>query len=181
MPESSNQLICRYLQDAVAAETSFESQFRAFAEEGDDEEVRSLFAQHAQETQRQCHRLSARLEHLGGSSSTAKSMLAHFFTLTPKLAQATHLEEERTTQNLIIAFSVENGQCAMYEALATAARAAGDTATETLAREIQAQEKDKARTIWRLIPSRTKIALNMLTAGEVDPAIETRATENRII
>lgn len=181
MPASTNEVVCRYLQDAMAAESSFESQLRAFSEEGDDDEVRSAFSRHADETRFQYHRLAARLEQLGGAPSNAKSMLAHFFSLTPKLVQATHAAEERIAQNLIIAFSVETGECAMYEALAAVAQAAGDTVTHTLAREIQAEERETAGKLWRFVPSRAKIAFNMLTVSEVDPAFETKAAGNRLI
>jgi ferritin-like metal-binding protein YciE len=181
MGASTNEVVCRYLQDAIAAESSFESQLRAFSEEGDDDEVRSVFSQHAEETRLQYHRLAARLEQLGGTPSPAKSMLAHLFSLSPKLVQATHAQEERIAQNLIMAYTVETSECAMYEALAAVAQAAGDPATHALAREIQAEERQTAGKLWRLLPSRAKIAFNMLTAGEVDPVLETKAPANRVI
>jgi ferritin-like metal-binding protein YciE len=40
---------------------------------------------------------------------------------------------------------------AMYESLATAARLAGDTKTERLARELQAEEKDDYEKSWKLL------------------------------
>jgi ferritin-like metal-binding protein YciE len=92
-----------------------------------------------------------------------------------------HTPEERTTQNLIIVFTVESSECAMYEALAAAAEAAGDTATETLAREIQVEERQTAEKIWRFIATRSKIAFNLLTATETDPSVNTRAADNRLI
>jgi ferritin-like metal-binding protein YciE len=181
MADSTNEVIRRYLEDAVAAELSFETQLRAFSEEGDDDEVRAVFAQHADETRRQCQLLSARLPEFGGTSPSAKSVLANVFSLAPKLAQSPHRPEERTAQNLIVGFAVETSECAMYEALAIIAESAGDTATHALAREIQAQERQAAEKIWRFIPSRAKIAFNMLTAGEIDPSVETRALLNRIV
>jgi ferritin-like metal-binding protein YciE len=178
---NSSEVISRYLQDAIAAESSFETQLRGFATEGDDEEVRMLFATHAEETKLQCHRLTVRLGEMGGSPSSAKSFMAHVFSLSAKTMQATHIPDERVVQNLIIAYSVENSECAMYEALASVAQAAGDTVTETLAREIQSEERQTADKIWRFIPSRAKVAFNAVTAGEVDPAVVTRAAENRIL
>jgi ferritin-like metal-binding protein YciE len=181
MTQTSNDVVRRYLEDAIAAEKSFETQLDGFARQGDDEEVEAAFAIHAGETRRQYNRLIARLEQLGGSPSTAKSFLAHLFGLGPKSAQVGHALEERTVQNLVTAFTVENSECAMYEALAAAAEAAGDTATETLAREIQAEEKQTAEKIWRFIASRAKIAFNLLTATETDPSVNTRAADNRLI
>jgi len=181
MPQTSNDIIRRYLEDAIAGEKSFETQLQGFAREGDDDEVQAAFTIHAAETRRQYERLTARLEELGGSASTAKSFFAHIFGLAPKSAQVGHAPEERTTQNLIMAFTVENSECAMYEVLAAAAEAAGDTATETLAREIQAEEKQTADKIWHFIQSRAKIAFNLLTASETDPSVNTRAADNRLI
>jgi ferritin-like metal-binding protein YciE len=181
MPQTSNDVIRRYLDDAIAAEKSFETQLQGFAREGGDEEVEAVFAVHAAETRRQYERLTARLEELGGSPSTAKSFLAHIFGLAPKSAQVGHTAEERTTRNLVTAFTVENSEYAMYEALAAVAEAAGDTGTETLAREIQGEEKHTAEKLWRFIPSRAKIAFNLLTAAETDPSVNTRTADNRLL
>jgi ferritin-like metal-binding protein YciE len=175
------QLLYRYLDDAIAAERSFETQLRSFAEQGDDDEVQSAFLNHAGQTRTQHERLARRLEQLGGSPSTGKTVLADLYQMGPKLAQAGHVAEERITQNLIAAFSVETGECAMYEALATIAAAAADLETERLAREIQAEEQHAAELIFRFIPSRSKIAFNVLTPHEVDPAIDTKAPDDRII
>lgn len=181
MAENSSEVIRRYLEDAIAAEKSFETQLRGFATEGDDEEVRSAFATHAEETKLQYHRLTLRLEELGGSPSGVKSLLAHVFGLSPKAIQVTQTPDERVTQNLIAAFAVESSECAMYEALASVAQAAGDAQTERLARAIQSEERKSAEIFWRFIPSRAKIAFNVVTAGETDPSISTKATSNRVI
>ena len=151
MAEASTDVIKRYLQDAIAAEKSFETQLQGFSKEGDHGEVKAAFHQHAVETRRQYERLTARLEALGGTTSTAKSILAHLFNLSPKAAQIGHEKEERTTQNLIMAFAVENSELAMYQALISVAEAAGDTDTAALAREIQAEEKRMADKVWSLL------------------------------
>ena len=181
MPETGRDVIQRYLQDAVAAESSFETQLMSFSREGDDAEVQTVFATHARETQLQIKRLTARLEELGGSPSAAKDMLAHIFGVTPRTAQLTHTPDERLAQNLAMAYAVEAGECAMYEALAVVAQAAGDTTTEKLAREIQDEERRTAEKVWSYLPSRAKIAFNMLTAGEMDPAVETRMADDRAL
>jgi ferritin-like metal-binding protein YciE len=181
MAESSSAAIRRYLEEAIAAEASFEGQLRAFSEEGDDDEVRATFAQHADETRHHHERLSARLEQMGGSSAVSKSALANVFSAVPKLTLAPHRPEERTAQNLIVGFAVEASECALYEVVASIAKSAGDTLTEFLAREIQAEERRTAERIWHFIPSRAKIAFNMLTVGEVDPSVETKAMLNRIV
>jgi ferritin-like metal-binding protein YciE len=165
MAETSVDTIKRYLVDAIAAEKSFETQLEGFAKEGDNAAAKSLFQQHALETKRQYERLTARLEALGGSPSTAKSILAHIFSMTPKVASVGHEEAERVTQNLIAAFAVENSEVALYESLINSAEAAGDTQTASLAREIQSEEKATAEKVFKLIPSEARTAFERVTAG----------------
>jgi hypothetical protein len=121
------------------------------------------------------------LQALGGSASPLKSFLDQLFAAVPRSAQAARSADERLVQNVVMAFALEQSECAMYEALANAALAAGDPETERLARDIQAQESAAAEKLWRFIPSRAKIAFNLLTAGEIDPAIETKAPDDRIL
>jgi ferritin-like metal-binding protein YciE len=175
MAETSADVIKRYLEDAIAAEKSFETQLQGFATEGDNAAAKAAFHQHALETKQQYERLTARLESLGGSPSTAKSFLAHVFGLSPKSAQLGHEKEERTTQNLMMAFAVENSELAMYESLATVAEAAGDTQTAALAREIQQQEKTTAEKIWKLLPTAALEAYSRVT-GEPVRRAAARAT-----
>ncbi len=137
--------------------------------------MQSLFRQHAAETRLQYERLTARLSALGGSPSTAKSLLAHVFGLSPKAAQLGHEKEERTTQNLMMAYAVENSEMAMYESLATVAEAAGDTETASLARQIQAQEKETAEKIWRVLPGCAEQAFLRVTGDTGFPGTRTAA------
>lgn len=172
--ETSQDLIKRYLEDAIAAEKSFETQLDAFSKEGTNPAVKAAFAQHSLETKSQYQRLEVRLESLGGSASAAKSVLAHIFGMVPQSAKLGHEREERTTQNLMIAFAVENSELAMYEALAVVAEAAGDGTTASLAREIQAEEKAAAEKVWKLLPIAANEAFLKVTTQ--DPTIKTAAT-----
>jgi ferritin-like metal-binding protein YciE len=174
-------LIKTYLADAIAAEQSFESQLRDFASDGDDDEVREVFAIHADEANRHHRILTARLQELGGDSSSGKNILARIFSLTPKSARLGHIQEERTVQNVIIAYTVERAEEAMYQALVLIADAVGDIQTATLAREIQAEETSTADKLWHFLPTRSKIAYNMLTVQEIDPAIETKMADDRLL
>lgn len=159
---STKDIICRYLQDAIAAENSFESQLRSFANEGEDPIVRQMFEQHAQETTIQIQRLTSRLQELGESPSGMKSFMAHVFAFAPKAASLGHDEAERQTQNLMAAFAVENSECAMYESLATVADAVGDTTTAKLARDIQQEEKRTADKVWAQIATSARRSLDKL-------------------
>jgi ferritin-like metal-binding protein YciE len=176
MAETSVDIIKRYLEDAIAAEKSFETQLEGFSKEGDNPAAQLAFQIHSKETRRQYERLTARLESLGGSPSGAKSFLAHMFGMAPKTAQIGHEKEERTTQNLMMAFAVENSEMAMYEALATVADTAGDGTTALLAREIQQEEKATAEKIWRLLPTAANDAFFQLTSDVGEPTIRTGVT-----
>ena len=181
MAENSTAVVCRYLEEAIAAEARSEAQSRGFAGEGDDDDVRAAFARHAEDARAQQERLTARLQELGGQISDRKSFLDQVLDSTPKLAETGGLQEERTLQNLIVAFSTKKAESALYEALATTAEAAGDSATAALARESQKEEAVAADQLWHFLPSRSKIAFNMLTVTEVDPAVETKAATNRVV
>jgi len=161
---SVQDIIKRYLQDAIAAENSFESQLRSFAKEGDDASAQALFEQHANETHSQIERLTARLNELGETPSTVKSFMAHMFNFTPKTASIGHEESERTTQNLMIAHAVEHAEVGMYESLAVVAESVGDNPTARLAREIQKEEETAGHKVWNLIAPSARRSLEKLTA-----------------
>ncbi len=167
MAESPNDIIQRYLEDAIAAEKNFEDSLRTMSKEVDDPAVQQLFTQHAEETRVQYQRLTARLESLGGSTSGMKSFLAHMFGMAPKTAQIGHEPEEKTTQDLMIAYPVENAEVAMYESLITVAEASGDHETAGLIREIQRQERATAEKLWPHVARTARIAYDRMYAGKV--------------
>ncbi len=152
MAETSADVVRRYLDNAIAAEKSFETQLRDSAKEDENGAAKRAFEQHALETKKQHERLTARLENLGGSVSEAKTLLANLFGSGSKAPHAGQGSERPTTQNLMLAFAAENSQLAMYESLAAIAEAAGDPETEALARSIQKEEKAATEKFWQLIP-----------------------------
>jgi ferritin-like metal-binding protein YciE len=174
--ESAQELIRAYLEDAIAAEKNFETQLRGFAKEGDDTVAQSMFAEHADETHRQYEMLEARLQAIGGSSSGLKTMLAHMLGMMPKTAQLGHEKEERTVQNLMMAYTVENAEIAMYEALATVADAAGDFGTAHLARSIQQEERQTAEKVWQHLPVAARTAFARVVGISADSENYRRAS-----
>jgi ferritin-like metal-binding protein YciE len=159
------EALARYLEDAIAAEQNFETQLRMFAKESDQAEVKQAFEMHADETRLQHERLTARLAELGGKPSGVKSFLAHLFGNAPKAAQLGHDPAEKSTQDLVMAYAVEHSEIAMYESLAVAAAAAGDTVTETLARQIQQEERRAAEIVWNLLPLSARDSFLKVTTG----------------
>ena len=136
---------------------------------------------HAGQTGLHHRRLAERLDQLGGHTGTSERGFASLLSVAPQLVQGGNIVEERTLQNLIVSYTVEVGECALYEALAAASRTAGDSITEALARQIQKEEFAAAATLWHFLPSRSKIAFNMLTISELDPAVETKMADDRLI
>ena len=180
MAETGNQVLRRYLDEAIGAEKTLEAQLEEFALAAtDDAELRDLFREHATQTQAQQQRLAARLSEVGGAEHN-RNLFASLFSHSPKLPQSVHAIEEHSLRNLILGYTAETAEIAFYEALANVARAAGDPDTETLARTIQDEERVMAEKLWYLLPSRSKIAFNMLTVTEVDPAVETKMADDRL-
>ena len=174
MPTStSSKLVQRYLQDAIASERNFESQFRSMAAESENPRVRELFATHTEETKRQCDRLTSRLQVLGGNPSTAKSVLAHIFGSVPKFGQLGQGGVDKDTHNLLIAYAAEQSEVVNYEVLKVAAEALGDIPTANLAEEIQREEQMTAQRIWNLIPTSTRLAIEK----QIQPSELSRRTD----
>jgi len=157
--KEASERISTYLRDAIAAEKSFETQLNGFAKENEGSRAATLFANHARETHAQYKQLTRRLEELGASPSSGKTLLAHVFNAAPKIAQLGHDASDRLTQDLMIAFAVENAEVAMYESLAVAARSVGDAATEQIARTIQQQEKQTGEKVWAEIAPAAREAM----------------------
>jgi ferritin-like metal-binding protein YciE len=164
--EKAVRFIKSQLEDAIAAEKTFEAQLRGFASEGSSDQIHELFLQSADETRRQCERLTRRLTELGGDSSPSQSLLAHLAGLSTKLAQLGQDTVDRVTQNLIMAYAVVNYEIAMYESLMAIAEAAGDEDTQELARALQQEERDTAEKVWNLISPWAETAFKKLAGAE---------------
>ena len=169
----------RCLIQAIAAVRAFETDLRAFSEEGDDAEVQSAFRDLADLAATHQVRLSERSAQTGDAPADQESSFAAALRALPAPPRLGDGPDERLAQNLITAFAVEQSECALYEALAATAAAAGDPVTEALARDIQLQAADNAKKLWKFLPSRAKIAFNVRTAGEIDPAVETKTVDDR--
>ncbi|MBI3909623.1 MAG: DUF892 family protein [Armatimonadetes bacterium] len=146
--QTPQDVIKRYLQDAIAAEETFEKHLRDFADDTDRDDIKQLFLQHADQSKWQHDQLVNRLRALGGSPSGFKSFMAGIFGLGPKSMQLGHASSEKLVQDLIMAYAVEHSEIAMYESLIAACGVAGDTETANLARQIQDQERATAQKVW---------------------------------
>ncbi len=158
-----------------------EEQLREFkSAAADDEEVESLFSEHAVEVRDHRESLGRRLAEMGEESQT-DSETSSLRELTPPITATGHRIEERLLQNLLVSYTLEAGCRAYSEVLFSMAAAANDEPTERLAQQAREEERRTAEKTLHLIPSRSKIAFNMLTVDEVDPAIETKLADDRVI
>lgn len=164
--EKAVRLIREHLQDAIAAEKAFETQFRGFAGEKNSDEIDRLFLQCAEDSLRQYERLTHRLNELVGEVSEVKTFIARVVAMFPKITQLGHGPADRMVQNLIIAYAIENCEIAMYETLAAIADAAGDEDTAALARSIQEEERAAAEKVWYLIAPSAGAIFRKLAASE---------------
>ena len=162
---TAKEVIVRYLEDAEAAERNFEDTLMTFASTGDQNAVKSMFEAASRKAKTQHERLEARLRELGGSPSTAKSILAHLLAMSPTMAQIGHEGAEKNTQHLIACIAAASAEMAMYESLASVAAAAGDTQTESLARELQKEEKDDYDQSWALLQSSARAAFQKVISA----------------
>lgn len=160
--EPKRDVIVRYLEDCEAAERNFHHALMNFGHIGEQNEVKRLFEFASMRAKTQHQRLEERLRALGGKPSTSKSILAHVLSFTPTLAQIGHEGAEKDTQHLMICIAAASAEMAMYEALATVAREAGDGDTERLARELQAEEKDDFDKSWNLLQVSARAAFQVV-------------------
>jgi hypothetical protein len=178
---SSTDVVRTYLESMLAAETGFEARLRGFlSDTADDVDLRAVFLSHADNARTRTERLQARAAQISGAAQ-GSSIFSHLAELAATLKSRGSVPEERTVQDLVMAFQIHSSECAMSEVLATVAAASSDSETESLARQIQEQAKQSAARVFSLIRSRTKIAFNMLTLTERDPAVETKMADDRVI
>lgn len=180
MAHNSAALICGYLRDAITVGKAFEAELRRFAGEGDDEDLQRTFSARAEQIKRQQERLVERLQQLGSGASGDGSAFAHVVE-TFAQAQSGDLPEEHALYRLVTAFGVEQAWCSFYGALTVVASAGADTTTEGLARQFQADAEQAGKKFFSFIRSRAKIAYNMLTPNELDPAVDTKAFDNPVV
>ncbi len=155
MTDAQQAALMDYLEDTIAAEQNFENLLKTFGQATADPELNQFFSKMAVKAQSQLQRLTDRLGALGGAPSGPKTALAKALGAAPAGAQTS---PEKAAQNLMMVYSAAAAELAMYEALASAAEEAGDTDTETLARQLQAEEREDFEQIWQALPSTALVA-----------------------
>jgi ferritin-like metal-binding protein YciE len=157
--ETSKERICRYLQDAHAAEMGIVSALDGFVNDTDDTNIRSVFQEHALQSKDQANRIENRLRELGEEPSSGKSFLNNIMAKASEIMQGAHDEYDKNTQNLVKAYATEHLERGMYESLYAFATAVGDTQTARLAREIQQEEESMGQKLFPMIQQYAQTAV----------------------
>ena len=167
MAEDVKGQLLRYLSDAHAAEVGGLASLKDLVEGTSDANVRQVVAEHISITQSQIERLEARIEALGGSKSEGKGLLNTIIGKGSDLLNIFHSHEDKQTQDLIKAYSLEHFEVGMYMSLEAYADAIGDTETARLATAFIAEEQMAAERVSRLIP---EVAISALKNSEGTPS-----------
>ncbi len=159
MAEDVKEQLLRYLSDAHAAEVGGLASLKDLVEGTSDDNVRQVIAEHITVTQSQIERLEARIQALGGSKSEGKGLLNTIIGKGSDLLNIFHSHEDKQTQDLIKAYSLEHFEVGMYMSLEAYADAIGDTETARLTTAFIAEEQMAAERVSRLIPEVATSAL----------------------
>ena len=149
--ETTQERLIRYLDNAWAVEKGLVDSLKSMAQDVNDPDVSAMFQEHAQVTWRQEEALEARIRELGSEPSGTKGFFSSMMGRMSEFMQMTQDEYDRTTQNVIKAYTSEQFEMAMYQALESYAESIGDTATAELAQRHFQEERTAAETLWPLI------------------------------
>jgi len=157
--ETPQERLLRYIDDAHAAEVGIEDMLRSAIDRTNSVQAKTAFQQHLAVTQDQAQRLEQRLISLGGKTSGGKGMLNSIMGKVSDLVNIGHDEFDKTTQDIIKAYSTEYLEVGMYTSLKAYAEQLGDGETAALAERAIGEEKEAADTLFPLIAETAKAAV----------------------
>jgi ferritin-like metal-binding protein YciE len=164
--EAHPTLVIAYLEDAVAAEHSFESQIKSFVKRAEQQPEAqpacTLFTEHAKATREDFEHLTRRLQSLGAEPSALKGFFAEVFNAAPKFAGTGHDPNEQLTQDLITLFAIANAQVAICRELQNVAHATEDDTTEALAIAIAQNNQAAADKAWAEIEPAAQVSIGTM-------------------
>jgi len=159
MAEDVKKQLLRYLNDAYAVEVGVLSPLKDLSEATTDADVRQAVTEHIAVTQSQADRLTARILALGGDKSEPKGLLNTIIGKGSDLLNVFHSHEDKQTQDVIKAYSLEYFEVGMYTSLKAYADGIGDYETAQLADTIMGEEQLAGERLGRLIPQVATAAL----------------------
>src|ERR1700710_2419095 len=151
MADTVQEQINQYIEDTIGAERNFEKALSTFGKTGEQTPVQALLASASAKAKTQHERLEALLKSRGRSPSEGKTILAEALAFTPLSAQIGQSAAEKNTQHLMVTFAAAAAEMAMYESLATAGAEGGAEDVISLARTLQAEERDDYDQVWSIL------------------------------
>jgi ferritin-like metal-binding protein YciE len=167
MAENAKDKIIRYLEDAHGVEQGAMKALQSLIDEATDPDVKAAASQHLQQTQSQSQRLEARLTTLGGKTNSGKGVLDSIVAFGSHVVNAFHDKEDKQTQDVIKAASLEEFEVGMYNSLKAFAEAVGDHETAQLADTIMNEEMLARERMARLIPQVAVLSVAKTTDATV--------------
>jgi ferritin-like metal-binding protein YciE len=157
--EDQKERLIRYLDDAWSVEKALVAALDKMADDTDDPAAKALYQEHRQVTHNQEEQLEARIRALGEEPSGGKGFFSTMMAKIGDVMHKPHDEYDKTTQDLMKQYAIENFECAMYQSLRAYANAIGDFETVRLAEENLSQEQQTGQRVWNLIePAATRPA-----------------------
>jgi ferritin-like metal-binding protein YciE len=183
-------LVLQYLDEAHATESALVTNLRAHMAMTPEGSYRSLLERHLDETQKQVKAIDRRRSQLGrsgGRGIIAGAMglfldavgQAIVLSKGPIDAVRTTSTAERMLKNARDECATEAFEIAMYDALETAALAAGDEPTARLAVEHRDTEERMLRDLRKEIPKLATMTVEDRTDGAAPVATTPRSTTSR--
>ena len=171
-----NEFLRRDLGACVLLCQNAGREFRSLVPEGDDEDVQKFFLQQADLASDEAEFF---LNYSGGEVD-GTSDLSELVTQIPLALATARISEERILQGIIAVFTALNAKRAAFAGLRQVALKTGVSDLARAAAKVEAQAEEASGRAWHFLPSRSKIAFNMLTLDEVDPAVDTKMAGDRI-
>jgi ferritin-like metal-binding protein YciE len=156
---NSEQLVCAWLKDAYAMESTLVNNLSNHAKDAQDHpEVEARIREHMNQTQRHADMIRQCLERHGEKVSTTKTALGKLTGIFGNLHAAT---DDEILKNCLMDVAAEHFEIACYKSLVTAARAMGDHQTAQVCEEILHEEQAMADWLEQNIPALTTEQLAM--------------------
>lgn len=183
-------LVIQYLDEAHATETALVTNLGAHMAMTSDPEYRELLRQHQQATAKHAEAIERRRQALGRSggrslltvtAGLARDAVGQVLVLSkgPLDLIRTSDQNERMLKNAKDECATEALEIATYDAIESAAKAAGDTVTASLAADHRRDEEQMLADLRSTIKRLAVATVETKTTKKVKPQVKAAANRNR--
>lgn len=148
---TGNELVIAWLNDAYTMERALVRVLEHRINDAEDfPAVQAMDRQHLEETRRHAEQVKARIERLGGTTSTVKSIMGTLFGAAQ--APMTGLARDEVVKNCLFDHAAEHFEVASYAALVAAANEVGDIEMARICEQIRREDQAMADRILQSLP-----------------------------